>query len=104
VQGAPGHLLNAGRGGPVEARNLTALTHAANGKHRGIEDWVKNVINACFSFHDKDTGRQAEPSQYWYGMRYRVFVSDEKWAGPEEVQGVAVLSPRTRSPDQASQE
>ncbi|HTE47429.1 MAG TPA: hypothetical protein VK636_19465 [Gemmatimonadaceae bacterium] len=73
-----GHLLNDNLGGPGWARNLTPLTTAGNKNHlNGCETFIKNYIDMC------DRRVWANKAElYWYGVKYKVVVGDEKWGDP----------------------
>jgi hypothetical protein len=71
-----GHLLNAELGGSgVFNRNLTPLTGAANHAHSAFEGHIKRMLILCNQID------RAHPGfNHWYGVRYQVTVSTDRYA------------------------
>lgn len=84
-----GHLLNEELGGNgTLSQNLTPLTSAANSAHKVFETHIKAMLTACAHIEDdfksltvtQSAGAAERQFPYFYGVRYRVTVSPERYA------------------------
>lgn len=71
-----GHLLNGELGGSGDYENLTPLTQRANRNHASFENHIRRIGENLVNFENK---YPTHPS--FFGIRYKVNVSDEKYQG-----------------------
>ena len=84
-----GHLINGEWGGPGNNwRNLTPLTSQANSWHTGVENAMRNFMNAAYSY---DTNGNYKNN--WYGIHYRVVRSINPFADPANAANLYSYAP-----------